>query len=77
MRTTIDKAGRLVVPKQLRDRLGIEPGAHLDMVEDGAGLRIDLVTSEKVLEVDGHLLIEGEAPVSDEDVRELRLADQQ
>ena len=36
MRTTIDKAGRLVVPKVLRDRLRLEPGTELeiDVVDD-------------------------------------------
>jgi AbrB family looped-hinge helix DNA binding protein len=38
MKTTIDKAGRLVIPKRLRDRAGITAGAELDvrLNEDGA-----------------------------------------
>ena len=36
MRTTIDAAGRLVVPKALREELGLTPGAELDItVVDG------------------------------------------
>jgi AbrB family looped-hinge helix DNA binding protein len=31
MRTTIDAAGRLVVPKPLRDELGFTPGAELEL----------------------------------------------
>jgi AbrB family looped-hinge helix DNA binding protein len=31
MRTTIDAAGRLVVPKQLRDQLGFAPGTELEV----------------------------------------------
>jgi AbrB family looped-hinge helix DNA binding protein len=31
MRTTIDAAGRLVVPKTLRDELGFRPGAELEL----------------------------------------------
>ena len=31
MRTTIDKAGRLVVPKELREQLGFTPGTELDL----------------------------------------------
>ena len=31
MRTTIDAAGRLVVPKRLRDELGFTPGTELEL----------------------------------------------
>jgi AbrB family looped-hinge helix DNA binding protein len=31
MRTTIDAAGRLVVPKRLRDELGFAPGTELSV----------------------------------------------
>jgi AbrB family looped-hinge helix DNA binding protein len=36
MRTAIDRAGRIVVPKALRDSLGLTPGEPLDIsVRDG------------------------------------------
>lgn len=36
MKTTIDRAGRLVVPKPIRDAAGIAPGAQLQIrVADG------------------------------------------
>jgi AbrB family looped-hinge helix DNA binding protein len=31
MKTTIDKAGRLVIPKKLRERAGLQPGAEVDV----------------------------------------------
>ncbi|MGH2955066.1 MAG: AbrB/MazE/SpoVT family DNA-binding domain-containing protein [Solirubrobacterales bacterium] len=31
MRATIDKAGRLVVPKPIRDELGLEAGVELEL----------------------------------------------
>jgi AbrB family looped-hinge helix DNA binding protein len=31
MRTTIDPAGRLVIPKEIRREAGLEPGAPLDI----------------------------------------------
>lgn len=76
MRTTIDKAGRVVIPKELRDRLGLAPG-EVDVFADGAGLRIELVSTDHLVELDGYLLLpSGGAPLTDDDVRELRLADQ-
>ncbi len=31
MRTTIDRAGRLVIPKEIRDRAGLTPGMPLNI----------------------------------------------
>lgn len=41
MKTTIDRAGRLVVPKQLRDRLGLAAGTEVEIeaVGDAVVLR--------------------------------------
>jgi AbrB family looped-hinge helix DNA binding protein len=41
MRTTIDKAGRVVIPATLRERLGFTPGSELEITEDDLGLRIE------------------------------------
>ena len=76
MRTTIDKAGRLVVPKALRDQAGITAG-EVEVSLDGAGVRIESVAADELVEVEGLLLLPGGGPVLDDDtVRELRLADQ-
>jgi len=40
MRTTIDKAGRLVIPAAIRERAGFAPGSELEIVEDEHGIRI-------------------------------------
>lgn len=40
MRTTIDKAGRIVVPKRIRDRLGLRGGEQLEIEEDAGTIRI-------------------------------------
>jgi AbrB family looped-hinge helix DNA binding protein len=76
MQTTIDRAGRLVVPKELRDRLGIGAGSRVEITEDGAGLRVELIASDPVIEVDGYLLIDGPVTLTDDDLRELRLGNQ-
>ena len=41
MRTTIDKAGRVVIPAAIRDRLGFTAGSELEITEDDLGLRIE------------------------------------
>jgi len=33
--TTIDKAGRVVIPKAVRDELGLEPGGSVEIAIDG------------------------------------------
>jgi AbrB family looped-hinge helix DNA binding protein len=43
MRTTIDKAGRIVIPAAIRDRAGFAPGAELEILEDETGIRIERV----------------------------------
>ncbi len=40
MRATIDAVGRVVVPKPLRDALGLTPGATVDISRYGAGLQL-------------------------------------
>jgi AbrB family looped-hinge helix DNA binding protein len=41
MRTTIDSAGRIVVPKALRDQLGLTPGVDLEARERDGRLEIE------------------------------------
>jgi AbrB family looped-hinge helix DNA binding protein len=40
MTTTIDKAGRVVIPAELRKRLGLTAGTELEMVVEGFALRL-------------------------------------
>lgn len=76
MRTTIDSAGRLVIPKQLRDLVGLRAG-EVDVVADGAALRVEAVAGDELEERDGRLVIPASGiTVTDEDVRRLRDADQ-
>ncbi len=76
MRTTIDKAGRLVVPKSLRERIGLAPG-EVEMTIDGNGIRIEPISIEGVIEQDGRLLIPAAGvTIDDALVQALRDADQ-
>ena len=49
MRTTIDKAGRLVIPKGLRERIGLTAG-EVDVYVDGATLRVAPVAGDDLTE---------------------------
>ena len=75
MRAAIDKAGRLVIPKALRDSLGLVPG-EVEITPDGAGLHVEPLANDELVEEDGFLVIPADVPVSDELVRTLRDADQ-
>jgi AbrB family looped-hinge helix DNA binding protein len=44
MRTTIDKAGRIVIPKVLRDRVGLQAG-EVEITERDSGLVIEAVVA--------------------------------
>lgn len=68
MQTTIDAAGRIVVPKSLRDAMQLTPGQVVDIVFTDGRLEIDvpstparLVTNEH-----GHLVA-----ITDQEIRPL------
>jgi AbrB family looped-hinge helix DNA binding protein len=64
MRTSIDKAGRLVVPASIRERAGFSPGAALEIsIEDGI-VRIERVAAgPKLVKVGRRLVARPTAPV--------------
>jgi AbrB family looped-hinge helix DNA binding protein len=76
MRATIDKAGRLVIPKPLRDSLGLVPG-EVEVAADGAALRVEPIASDELASERGRLVIPAVGGyLDDEVVRALRDADQ-
>lgn len=76
MKATIDSAGRLVIPRALRERLGLRQGT-VDVEADGADLRVRPVAGDELEEHDGWLVIPASgSPLSDSDVQTLRDADQ-
>ena len=43
MRTTIDRAGRVVIPAAVRERAGLTPGTELEVTADETGVRLEPV----------------------------------
>jgi AbrB family looped-hinge helix DNA binding protein len=66
METTIDSAGRIVVPKPLRDALGLTPGSVLDISQYGAGLQITPGgRTARLVEREGELVFTAETKLTD------------
>lgn len=40
MKTTIDKAGRVVIPASIRERSGLRPGTELEVFVDDVSIRL-------------------------------------
>lgn len=66
----------MVIPKSLRDRVGLQPGV-VEVVVDGAGLRVEAIAAESLVERGALLVIPaGGTPIDDDAVRALRDGDQ-
>jgi AbrB family looped-hinge helix DNA binding protein len=57
MRTTIDKAGRVVIPASVRQRTGLDAGAELEVTEDEFGIRLERVAAGPKLVKVGRRLV--------------------
>lgn len=57
MKTTIDKAGRVVIPAQIRERAGLSPGSELEITTDELGVRLERVAAGPKLMKIGRRLV--------------------
>lgn len=67
MRTTIDSVGRIVVPKSLRDELGLVAGSTVDISRYGSGLQLlPAGRSARLVDESGVLVITGDMTIDDD-----------
>jgi AbrB family looped-hinge helix DNA binding protein len=63
----MDSVGRIVVPKPLRDALGLVPGARVDISRYGAGLQLlPAGRTARLVEESGVLVATGDTAIDDD-----------
>jgi AbrB family looped-hinge helix DNA binding protein len=66
MEARIDEVGRIVIPKPLRDALGLAAGSTVDVSRYGAGLQlVPSGRTARLVEEAGVLVAAGEAEIDD------------
>lgn len=68
MEATVDSGGRILLPKSVREALGLAPGAKVDISPYGSGVQITPGGRTARLEraADGRLVAEAQTEVTDE-----------
>jgi AbrB family looped-hinge helix DNA binding protein len=67
MEAVVDQAGRIVLPKSIRDALGLLPGTKVDISPYGAGVQVvPAGRTARLVEEDGVLVSAGDTPVDDD-----------
>jgi AbrB family looped-hinge helix DNA binding protein len=67
MEVTIDSGGRIVIPKQLRDELGLHPGSTVDISRYGDGAHLSPGgRTARIVEEDGLLVAGSDTVLTDE-----------
>ena len=69
MKVTLDSVGRIVLPKALRDALGLAPGSTVDISRYGSGLQlVPAGRTARLTRESGVLVATGETTIDDDDV---------
>lgn len=67
MEVTLDSGGRLLVPKALRDALGLTAGARVDISRYGSGLHVvPAGRTARLVAEDGVMVATGETEIDDD-----------
>ncbi len=65
----MDSVGRVVIPKPLREALGLQPGSSVDVSLYGTGLQLTPGgRTARLVEIDGALVADSDTEVTDETV---------
>jgi len=63
MRSTIDRAGRVVIPAAIREKAGLVPGTALEVTLDEIGVRIERIApGPKLVRIGKRLVARPTAP---------------
>ena len=76
MTTTIDSAGRIVIPRDIRNAIGLRPGAAVEITVEGGVITIEPAPMRAKVVKKGrlHILVPEEAlePLTEDAVRAVR-----
>jgi AbrB family looped-hinge helix DNA binding protein len=73
MMTTIDAGGRVVIPKQIREAIGLSPGSAIDVaVRDGIIVLVPATSPMRLVEREGGVVAEPEQPLPTLTAEEVR-----
>jgi AbrB family looped-hinge helix DNA binding protein len=68
---TLDSTGRVVIPKEMRDELNLEPGDKLTVESDGQGVTLRPVRPEpRMRKKHGIWVFQGGGPMSVEEINQ-------
>ncbi|HYU45947.1 MAG TPA: AbrB/MazE/SpoVT family DNA-binding domain-containing protein [Terriglobales bacterium] len=59
----VDREGRIVVPKKLREKLGLRAGMEIEVAETSDGLTLKPVTKKSSLTREGRFLVHTGKPI--------------
>lgn len=69
----MDEQGRVLIPQELREALGVRPGETLDAeVEEGRLILRPQMAEAELVEFEGRLVFAGGSPITGDPVQEMR-----